>query len=532
MPRRWWVMGVMIGLLLVGRLAWAQTTALAPLRQISTVPLDVVAISADGLRLVSGGRDNILRLWDTTSGAFVGQFTGHSGWITRVAISQDGRSILSGSQDTTVRLWDSSTFTQRVSFTHHTASVTGVAFSPDGQLMATTGLDGVIWLGEASTGRELARLPGFEQGVWSVAFSPDGRRLATGSADGAIWLWGLYDSSVTRLSGHSGAVTGLAFDVTGTRLVSSSWDRTARVWDVTSSPPNAGTPLLALVGHYGPVMGAGFSGRGIITASLDGTARVWGSQGQTLATLQGSALTLGGLAISPDGQWVTTAGIDGLLESWDLAAITLAEAPVEVAMLPTTDPNAVPTSAVYPGLPIYTAQPAPTRIPVTAAPALQSVTGQATPVPPSQPAMTLPTSGTIISLPTVNVFAPITLFPLDGVSWAIDPWERRVGHLQGTAWFDAPGNVVLGGHSEYPNGSPGIFKGLYQLNPGDPIIISIDGNERRYLVTQKFSVRYDDLTVVYPSSDSRLTLITCDIPSFNATTQTYDDRLVVVAVPG
>ncbi|MFN8376134.1 MAG: hypothetical protein U0694_25080 [Anaerolineae bacterium] len=56
---------------------------------------------------------------------------------------------------------------------------------------------------------------------------------------------------------------------------------------------------------------------------------------------------------------------------------------------------------------------------------------------------------------------------------------------------------------------------------------------RRYIVTEKRSVDYSfDLSVVYPAPPERLTLITCDIPSYDAGNNFYWERLVVVAVPG
>ncbi len=487
--------------------------------QITTAPLDAVAINHNGTLLVSGGRDNIVRLWNAT-GELRGQMLGHTGWVTRVTMTHDGRTIASGSQDNTVRLWDASTFAPRAALTHHTGSVTGIAFSADDRLLATTSLDGLIWIGEVSTGKELARLTNFNGEVWSVAFSADGRRLATGSGDGTIWLWGLYDNSVTRLDGHAGSVTALAFNADGTRLISSSWDRTARLWDVSQSPPQSSTTLVILTGHYGPLTGAGFSTRGIITSSLDGTLRLWdAANGQPIATLQGSATMLGSTALSADGSWAISAGIDGLIETWNITD----HLPEQIAILPTATlpPAPLPTSV----LTVFTPQPLPTAAALPANP----------PPPDAQP-LALPTAaqssgGTTLSMPTVNVFVGLTTFPLDGVSWAIDPWEKRVGHLQGTAWFNSTGNVVLGGHSAYPNGKPGIFAGLYQLNIGDPVMVNVDGSERRYVVTEKLVVNYEDLTVAYPSSDNKLTLITCDLPSYDPNTQFYSERLVVIARP-
>ncbi len=501
----------------VARLQTTPTLIQNPDHQITTSPLDAVAISTDGTLIVSGGRDNVVRLWNAT-GELRGQMLGHTGWVTRVAISTDKHTIASGSQDNTVRLWDAAAFTPRAVLSHHTGSVTGVAFSPDGQLLATTALDGIIWIGEAATGNELGRLTNFNGAVWSVAFSADGRRIATGSADGTIWLWGLYDNSVTRLDGHAGAVTALTFNTDGTRLISSSWDRTARLWDVSASPPQRGKMLLTLAGHYGPVTGAGFSARGLITSSLDGLVRLWDSNsGQIIATLQGNTSTLGGQALSVDGTWAVTAGIDGFIESWNLTN----RIPEQVAILPTLTPAPLPTRF----LPVFTPQPLPTRIP---RPTDQPQTNVEIPALPAAPA----SGGTTLSMPTVNVFVGITTFPLDGYSWAIDPWEKRVGHLQGTAWFDTGGNVVLGGHSTFPNGKRGIFAGLYQLNIGDPIIVNVNGGEQHYVVTEKLTVHYDDLTVAYPSGDTKLTLITCDIPTYDAATEFYPERLVVIARPG
>lgn len=512
---------VLIGLALPTLTARLQSTPVliqTPDHLIPTTPLDAVAISHDGSLIVSGGRDNIVRLWNTSTGDLRGQMLGHTAWVTKVAINNDNRVIASSSQDTTVRLWDALTFAPRAVLNHHSGSVTSVAFSPDGRMLATTGLDGIIWIGESATGKELARLTNFNGAVWSVAFSADGRRIATGSADGTIWLWGLYDNSVTRLDGHAASVTALSFNADGSRLLSSSWDRSARLWDVSQSPPQAGTLLLTLNGHYGPVTGTGFTPRGLLTSSLDGSIRLWDSiSGQPLTILQGNATMLGSVALSADGTWAVSAGIDGIIESWNIPA----RVPEIVAVVPTDTPLPPPTRAQ----PIATPQPRATRVPrPTAVP--QANTQESAPALPAAPS-----GGTTLSLPTVNVFAGITTFPLDGYSWAIDPWEKRVGHLQGTAWFDGNGNVVLGGHSTYPNGRPGIFAGLYQLNVGDPVIITVDGNERRYVVTEKLTVHYDDLTVAYPSGDSKLTLITCDIPSFDAASQTYSERLVVIARP-
>ncbi len=71
--------------------------------------------------------------------------------------------------------------------------------------------------------------------------------------------------------GHTGRVYSATFSPSGRNLITASEDRTAKLWDIQTR-----TCLLTLVGHTGPVRSA-FSpdGQCIVTASDDGTARTW-----------------------------------------------------------------------------------------------------------------------------------------------------------------------------------------------------------------------------------------------------------------
>lgn len=479
-----------------------------PLR-IRTDPLDAVALSADGTRLATGDRDGLVRVWDATTGGTVTILTGHTDWVTEVAWSPDGAQIVSGGRDGTVRLWDVQTSSQQNTFDQHTDSVTGVTFSPDGRMIASSSRDSTVWIGETATGATIAHLTNYSGPAWTVAFDPTGDRLASGSEDGTIWVWGLENSSLAALRGHSNPVTALQFDPTGTWLASSSWDGTVRVWDLADE-----TTLLTLGGHAGPVTGVAFheGGTGLLTAGYDGAVNVWDTaRGEMLTTLTGAESPIAGLTVGATGQ-VFAAGINGEIIGWGgetYAEALLPQSPPQIAVVPTMDPALVPTAAA--------------PIPQTA-PTTPRDTTAITPPP-------APQNGAALSIPTVNIYSPLTTFPLDGVSWAIDPWDPLVGHMQGTGWVDRPGNIALGGHSEYPDGTPGVFAGLYGLAIGDPIFLLVDGQERRYVVTSVRSVDFDDLSVVYPTDTPHLTLITCDIPTYDPANGQYWERLVVVAQP-
>ncbi|MBZ0306965.1 MAG: sortase [Anaerolineae bacterium] len=116
---------------------------------------------------------------------------------------------------------------------------------------------------------------------------------------------------------------------------------------------------------------------------------------------------------------------------------------------------------------------------------------------------------------------------LEEDGWRVNHLENRVGHLQGTSWLGKPGNIVLAGHVELRNGTPGVFSRIDELKPGDVVTLSENGTSYDYRVTEVKVVEADDLSVVYPTPVERVTLITCT--GYDFLTNTYNQRIVVVA---
>ena len=139
-----------------------------------------------------------------------------------------------------------------------------------------------------------------------------------------------------------------------------------------------------------------------------------------------------------------------------------------------------------------------------------------------------------LTIPSLAISAPITeiniqQFPNGSITWDTANLGMNIGHLQGTAWLDAPGNIVLGGHSELAERVPSIFYTLDQIQIGEVITLTTGAETRQYTVTQIYQVPYTDLGPVYPTTTERLTLITCDTDSYNTATGVYNQRIIVVA---
>ncbi len=126
------------------------------------------------------------------------------------------------------------------------------------------------------------------------------------------------------LSGHKDWVSSAAFSPDGTRIVTASYDGSARVWDTKT-----GALIAELLGHGDRVLGAAFSpdGSRIVTASADRTARVWDAQtGAALTSFSGHTNQVVTASFSPDGSRVVTASVDRTARIWPLDALVLAPA--------------------------------------------------------------------------------------------------------------------------------------------------------------------------------------------------------------
>lgn len=120
------------------------------------------------------------------------------------------------------------------------------------------------------------------------------------------------------LRGHCGPVTKVLLAPSGTDAITASSDGTCRVWDL-----EIGDCVLVLEGHAAPITDLAITDDSslLLSTSEDGTARAFElERGQCLRVLAGHAGKVNAVAMDPFGRFVVTAGEDGTARVWDLSS--------------------------------------------------------------------------------------------------------------------------------------------------------------------------------------------------------------------
>lgn len=111
--------------------------------------------------------------------------------------------------------------------------------------------------------------------------------------------------------------------------------------------------------------------------------------------------------------------------------------------------------------------------------------------------LTSPTPLAILRIPRIRLDVAL-LEGTDDVTL-----NRAVGHIEDTALPGDDGNVGIAGHRD------GFFRGLMNVAPGDAIELETVHGTENYRIERTWIVSPDDISVLDPTPERTLTLVTC-----------------------
>jgi serine/threonine protein kinase/WD40 repeat protein len=274
------------------------------------------ALLPDG-RLVAAGA-----IWTPDGKTRLAELDKHSEPVMWVRIVGHQDRIVTAALNGEVRLWTLSGSEAAPPIERQIPSTTqglsDIDISPDGKLVVLGYRDGLVRVCRTADGDLIAGWRTAVQQRVTTRFSRDGRRVIGGGWRGAVDVWELDNTPVRTYAGHGGGIFSLAVDPRSEpgrdRFVTASWDGTARLWS------DQGVRGVARIdGLHRPTVAAVPGSQDVVIATHDG--RVLCCDGEGRVQRQQSLPApdaLGHVCIAPDGHTAIVASIDAGIWLWDV----------------------------------------------------------------------------------------------------------------------------------------------------------------------------------------------------------------------
>ncbi len=312
-------------------------------------------LSPDGTRIVTGGKDNQIRMLNAADGKLIyliDAYRGHSKWVNAVRFSGDGKLFASASDDQLVKVWETETGKLLYTFRGHTHNIHGLVFSTDNKNIFTSSADGTIKKWSIEQPGQYNFLV-CKSGPWFSPLSPDGKWMAAACLDTVLNVWNIQKKTVEQsypglnaitaaispdakylavandklnildlenkkmvaaAGGHKSRITGIDWMKQTNYIATASGDGTVRIWN------EKGDSIKMITHKSGSPYAVAFTPTGsqMIVGMTNGKVKVY----STSTWMETDSLQLGttvfNLRIDPSGRYVLTGGDKGEVWLWDL----------------------------------------------------------------------------------------------------------------------------------------------------------------------------------------------------------------------
>lgn len=299
----------------------------------SGLSVNDIVILEDGKHFLSGGNDNMVKLWafnNETSPVYQYQHPEMKA-IGKLSLSSTDNKryieVFAATSENLVFTWDiENTYEPRKIMSEHEDDITAVDFSTDGSYLISSDKDGIIYewpnTDNDHTMRRLKLNPAF-QILDNNYFGEDSEYIITTpkskELNHAIFILNKADSndmanfkdkSIKTLSGHKDEVNIIELSNNQKFLASGSEDKSIIIWN------SEGEQQAKLIGHTDGILDLDFSydNKFLVSTSKDMTVRIWDLKSfELLLTISEHNQTINTVSFSKNTDYILSGSSDGTI---------------------------------------------------------------------------------------------------------------------------------------------------------------------------------------------------------------------------
>lgn len=270
-------------------------------------------------RIISGGQDMLVKIWDSNYGTLIGTLNGSLGSVQDIAVSGDNKFVIGASSDKKLYLWDLQSSRIRHTLTGHADKVCATDISKLSNRQAVSAAyDRTIKIWDLNKGYVVNTIC-CHSICNAVSFTSDGQHIYSGHTDGNLRCWDTRTGrSVNEVAAHSSGITSISLSRNGNVILTSGRDNLHNLFDVRS------LEVCATFRAQGHKVASNWS-RSCISAdenyvtagSADGTVYIWSrSSAAPVSTMKGHLAPVISCAWSNLGKPLASVDKNGYLHIW------------------------------------------------------------------------------------------------------------------------------------------------------------------------------------------------------------------------